>query len=92
MHKGNHMKQTLIFIIFSTVFLSACSTPYGYHRPAPDTCDGAPGCAVSAVVSGLLNTKPSKATKCSDMSGERKAACDAQVSALKASIENAKRQ
>ncbi|WP_166422885.1 hypothetical protein [Paraglaciecola sp. 20A4] len=86
------MKQTLIFIIFSTLFLSACSTPYGYHSPAPDTCDGAPGCAVSAVVSGLLKTTPSKDTKCADMRGERKAACDAQVSALKASIENAKRQ
>jgi len=86
------MNVKLLFVVSVSCILTACTTPYGYHDPAPDTCDGAPGCAVSAVVDGIFKTKPTKNKSCSEMTGKRKKSCDAQVAALKASIENAKRQ
>ncbi|GAC32043.1 hypothetical protein GPLA_1128 [Paraglaciecola polaris LMG 21857] len=41
---------------------------------------------------GYLKRNRQKIKSCSEMTGKRKKSCDAQVAALKASIENAKRQ
>ena len=51
------MKLRKRVLLLTISGLSACSYPYGYHDPAPDTCDGAPGCAVSAIYSGVIKTK-----------------------------------
>lgn len=86
------MKLRKRVLLLTISGLSACSYPYGYHDPAPDTCDGAPGCAVSAIYSGVIKTKPKEGQKCADMSGEKKRECVAQVESIKRSIENAKKQ
>jgi hypothetical protein len=53
------MKWILAFI-FSFLLLG-CSNSPGYYRTAPDTCDGAPGCAVWAIFLGIiLRTIPKK--------------------------------
>ncbi|GAC05288.1 hypothetical protein P4S73_12975 [Paraglaciecola sp. Hal342] len=85
------MKNQMLVVVSALVTLSACTTPYGYHDPAPDTCDGAPGCAVSAIYSGVIKTKPKEGQKCGEMSGEQKRECFAQVDAIKRAIDNAKR-
>jgi hypothetical protein len=89
--KGIVMKNQMLVVVSALVTLSACTTPYGYHDPAPDTCDGAPGCAVSAIYSGVIKTKPKEGQKCGEMSGEQKRECFAQVDAIKRAIDNAKR-
>tara|TARA_R110002012_G_scaffold226278_1_gene398407 strand:- start:288 stop:554 length:267 start_codon:yes stop_codon:yes gene_type:complete len=86
------MKLRKRVLLLTISGLSACSYPYGYHDPAPDTCDGAPGCAVSAIYSGVIKTKPKAGQKCADMSGDKKRECVAQVESIKRSIENAKKQ
>ncbi|QHJ10186.1 hypothetical protein FX988_00398 [Paraglaciecola mesophila] len=85
------MKNKMLIVLGAIVALSACTTPYGYHDPAPDTCDGAPGCAVYAVYKGITKTKPKQGQKCGEMSGEQKRECAAQVDAIKSAIDNAKR-
>lgn len=77
------MKWMLTFI-FAFILLG-CSNSPNYYRPAPDTCDGAPGCAVSAVIGGVIHTKPAP-KKCSEMIGGKKDKCNAQVDAIKDSI------
>ncbi|WP_041713709.1 hypothetical protein [Paraglaciecola sp. T6c] len=86
------MKIRTLLILLTISGLTACSYPYGYHAPAPDTCDGAPGCAASAIFSGVVKTKPREGQKCADMLGENKRECEAQVESIKRSIENAKKQ
>ncbi|OUR79818.1 hypothetical protein A9Q75_11460 [Colwellia psychrerythraea] len=68
--------------------LFGCSNSPNYYRPPPDTCDGAPGCAVSAIIDGIIYTEPAP-TKCSEMSGEQRKRCNAQVDAVKRSIKKA---
>lgn len=58
-----------------------------YYSP-PDTCDGAPGCAVSAIIEGVIKTDDAS-RKCADLRGENKQACDQQVSDIKESIRKA---
>ncbi|GHE89062.1 hypothetical protein [Thalassotalea profundi] len=78
------MMKWLYTCALSLLFIGCSNTP-NYHNPAPDTCDGAPGCAASAILSGILQTEPAP-KKCSQMSGHQKEKCDAQVEAVKASI------
>lgn len=73
--------------LFSLLLLGCSSSP-GYYRSPPDTCDGALGCAVSAVVEGVIYSKPAPA-KCAEMRGEQKQKCIAQVEAVKRSIKKA---
>ena len=71
-----------------SLFLLGCSNSPGYYRSPPDTCDGAPGCAVSAVIEGIIYSEPAP-KKCSEMSGKQKEKCNAQVDAVKRSIKKA---
>ncbi len=74
------MKWILAFI-FSFLLLG-CSNSPGYYRTAPDTCDGAPGCAIFL---GIIHSEPSP-KKCSEMVGEQKEKCNNQVDSVKNSI------
>ena len=77
-----------ILVVFFSLSMLGCSNTPGYYRSPPDTCDGAPGCAASAIFDGVIHTKPAP-KKCSEMSGTQKEKCDAQVEALKNSIKKA---
>lgn len=66
----------------------SCSNSPNYHRSPPDTCDGAPGCAVSAIIDGIIHSEPAP-KNCSEMSGEQRKKCNAQVEAVKRSIKKA---
>ena len=70
--------------LFSLLLLG-CSNSPGYYRSPPDTCDGAPGCAVWAILTGILHSEPSP-KKCSEISGEQKEKCNNQVDSVKNSI------
>jgi hypothetical protein len=74
-------------VLFSLLLLG-CSNSPGYYRSPPDTCDGAPGCAVSAVIDGIIYSEPPP-KKCSEMRDEQKEKCNAQVDAIKRSIKKA---
>ncbi|GAA5142870.1 hypothetical protein [Thalassotalea piscium] len=87
---GRKSKKKWILIILAISFLQGCSNIPGYYRSPPKTCDGAPGCAVSAIFDGAIHTKrPS--TKCADMAGKQKERCDVQVSAIKSAIKKHKK-
>ena len=80
------MKRVLASLFILSV--SGCSNSPDYHRSAPDTCDGAPGCAVSAIIDGIIYSEPAP-KKCSEMMGHQREKCNAQVDAIKKSIKKA---
>lgn len=77
------------FFIFSLLLLG-CSNSPGYYRSSLDTCDGAPECAALTIFQGIVHSEPPP-KKCSEMSGDRKAQCNAQVDEVKSSIKNAQK-
>jgi hypothetical protein len=79
-----------IFVSCLFVSVSACSSKSNYYSP-PDTCDGAPGCAASAIIEGVLRTDKAS-QKCENMRGDSRVACDEQVKAIKDSISRAQSQ
>jgi hypothetical protein len=87
--EGEMMKR--ILLIGVVTLLIGCGTQQNansnYYSP-PDTCDGAPGCAVSAIIEGVLKTDDAS-RKCADLRGEQKQACDSQVSEITESIRKA---
>jgi hypothetical protein len=62
------MKSISVFML--SLFLLGCSHSPGYYRSSPDTCDGAPGCAVSAIFKGIVHSEPT-AKKCSEMAAKQ---------------------
>ena len=80
------LKLICTFVFCLSLF--GCSNLPNYHRPPPDTCDGAPGCAVSAIIDGIIYTEPAP-KKCSEMKNEQREKCNAQVEAIKQSIKKA---
>jgi hypothetical protein len=87
--EGGLMKW--ILVASAALLLAGCGTKQNananYYVP-PDTCDGAPGCAVSAIFEGVLKTDEAS-RKCADLRGEEKQACNSQVSDIKESIRKA---
>jgi hypothetical protein len=82
------MKWMSVFLI--SLLSLGCSNSPGYYNSPPNTCDGAPGCAVSAIIDGIIHSE-SPPKKCSEMSGRQKEKCNAQVDAVKRSIKKAQR-
>lgn len=80
------MKWLSAFIV--SFSLLGCSNSPGYYRSPPDTCGGAPGCAASAVIDGVIYAEPA-AKKCSEMTGEQREKCVAQVAAINSAIKKA---
>ncbi|WP_299010796.1 hypothetical protein [uncultured Shewanella sp.] len=77
-----------IFAVLLSFSLFGCSHSSSYYRSPPDTCDGALGCVVLAVMEGIIHSKPAP-KKCAEMSGEQREKCNAQVDAITKSIEKA---
>jgi hypothetical protein len=65
-----------------------CSHSPSFYRSPPDTCDGVPGCAASAIIEGIIHSKPVP-KNCSEMSGEQREKCNAQVDAISKSMKKA---
>ena len=80
------MKWRLTFIF--TLLLFGCSHSPGYYRSPPDICDGAAGCAASAIIDGIIHSKPAP-KKCSEMNGKQREKYNAQVDAVSESIKRA---
>ncbi len=80
------MKRILTSLFILSLF--GCSNSPNYHRSPPDTCDGAPGCAVSAIIEGIIYSEPAP-KKCSEMSGSQRDKCNAQIDAINKSIKKA---
>ncbi|WP_299802804.1 hypothetical protein [uncultured Shewanella sp.] len=76
-------------LIFSLLLWGCSHSPSNYYVP-PDTCDGAPGCAASAIIKGIVYSEPAP-RKCAEKRGTQRAECDAQVDAIKDSIKQAQR-
>ena len=79
-----------ILVLLLSILSLGCSHSPGYYRSPPDTCNGAPGCAVPAIIDGLLHSEPA-AKKCSEMRGDQRAKCNAQVDAIKRSIKQSQK-
>jgi hypothetical protein len=82
--------MSFIKIIFLLVLLSGCTskdTPNSYE-PGCSRADAY--CIVEMVAHGVNNSKSNK--KCSDMVGEQKKSCDAQVESLTKHINDATKQ
>jgi hypothetical protein len=80
------MKLILTSLFILSLF--GCSNSPNYYRSPPDTCNGAPGCAVSAIIEGIIYSEPGP-KKCSEMSGNQRDKCNAQVDAINKSIKKA---
>jgi hypothetical protein len=71
------MKWILVIVIL----MLGCSHSPGYYRSPLDTCDDAPSCVVSAIIEGIINSKP-VSKKCSEMSGTKREKCNAKVDTI----------
>lgn len=77
-----------LLIVLISIVLSGCSSSSNYDKAA--NCGSAmPVClALAAATDGETNSG-SSSQKCSDMSGDKKKQCDAQVDAVKKHINDA---
>jgi hypothetical protein len=80
------MREILAFFLILVLF--GCSHSPSFYRSPPDTCDGVPGCAASAIIEGIIHSKPVP-KNCSEMSGEQREKCNAQVDAISKSMKKA---
>ncbi|HCG5126695.1 TPA: hypothetical protein NJZ01_004594 [Vibrio parahaemolyticus] len=77
-----------IFFTLGLIGLIGCSSNPNYYEPSCNP--GSPLCLGLAIVKSVENSSSSK--KCSDMSGEKRRACEKQVESLKKHIKNASRK
>ena len=83
MHTGSFaiIKLSIIFIVFG---FSGCTNYY-----IPGCGSASTACLAAAVTTNIVTNDRSSSQKCSDMTGEKKVQCDAQVKAVNKHIEEA---
>jgi len=76
------IKQSIVFVVIG---LSGCSSNTNYHKPG---CGSADPICLALSIAKTVNDHES-AQKCSDMTGDKRKQCTAQVDSLKKHIKDA---
>lgn len=82
------MSLIKLLVVLVSIVLSGCSSSPNYDKAA--SCGSAtPVCLALAAATDAATNSGGSSQKCSDMSGDNKRQCDAQVEAVKKHINDA---